>query len=205
VEAVEALGERARGVAVVKADVSDAELERLTAAGIRGIRFHMLAGGILPFDILETMAARVHELGWHVQLQMDGRRLHERARMLSRLPGELVIDHTGKFLEPVDLDHPGYLALLRLLGGGRTWVKLSAPYETSRQGAPDYMDVGKLARGLIEAAPERMVWASNWPHPSAQQNRPDDAVLMDTLRIWVEDDALTNRILADNPATLYGF
>jgi len=204
-DAIAALGECARGVAVVKADEPDSELERLTALGIRGIRFHMLAGGILPFEDLEPMAARVHEFGWHVQLQMDGRQLHERYDLLSRLPGTLVIDHTGKFLEPVSLDHPGYRALLRLLENGRTWVKLSAPYETSKEGPPHYMDVGRLARGLLAAAPDRMVWASNWPHPSAQDNPPDEASLMDTLRHWVGDDARIARVLAENPASLYGF
>ncbi|MCG8357764.1 MAG: amidohydrolase family protein, partial [Kiloniellales bacterium] len=99
----------------------------------------------------------------------------------------------------------GYQVLLRLLESGRVWVKLSAPYETSKQGAPHFDDVGELARGLIAAAPERMVWASNWPHPSAQDNIPDDAMLLDVLAHWTGDDALTRRILADNPAVLYGF
>jgi D-galactarolactone isomerase len=199
------LGDAARGVAVVDVETGDEELARLTAAGIRGARFHMMPGGIVPFESLAPVAPRIHEHGWHVQLQMDGRLLHEREAALAALPCPLVIDHTGKFLEPVATDHPGYRALLRLLDSGRVWVKLSAPYETSRTGPPHFDDVGRLARGLIAAAPERMVWASNWPHPSAQDDPPDDAMLLEVLAYWAGDDAVARRILADNPAALYGF
>jgi len=204
-DAMRELGDCARGVAVVDSSVSDDELDSMTRAGVRGIRFHMLKGGVLPWEILEIMAARVHEFGWHVQLQMDGRLLPDREDMLRRLPGTLVIDHTGKFLEPVAPDHPGYRCLLDLVDSGRVWVKLSAPYETSKAGAPYFDDVGVLAKGLIAAAPERMVWASNWPHPSAQDNLPDDAGLLDVLPYWAGDDGLARRILVDNPVQLYGF
>jgi D-galactarolactone isomerase len=204
-DAMDELGPIARGVAVVNSDVSDAELQRMSDLGVRGLRFHLLPGGVLPFEILATMADRVHGFGWHIQLQMDGRNLQQHSEVLKRLPCALVVDHTGKFLEPVNMDHPGYRALLDLLDSGRVWVKLSAPYETSRLGPPHYMDVGRLARGLIQAAPERMLWASNWPHPSALDDPPDEAMLMDLLRYWTEDDALTARILSTNPGALYGF
>ena len=98
-----------------------------------------------------------------------------------------------------------FRTLLGLLEGGDCWVKVSAPYETSRQGPPLYGDVGALAKALIAAAPERMVWASNWPHPTALDDPPDDAVLLDLLLEWTEDEALRRRILTDNPAALYGF
>ena len=205
-EAMAALGDSARGVAVVDTSVSDDELARLTKAGIRGIRFHMLKGGALPWEILETMAARVHEVGWHVQLQLDGRELPEREAVLTRLPGTLVVDHVGKFLEPVSVDHPGFRVLARLVEGGRTWVKLSAAYEVSRKGPPNYDDIGALAKALLRLAPERMLWASNWPHPSVPKHEaPDDAVLLDTLLDWAPDEVTRRRILADNPAELYGF
>ena len=203
-DAVAELGESARAVVVVKPGVDDGELERLTKAGARGNRFHMLRGGVLPWEILEGMAARVGEHGWHVQLQLDGRLLPERIELLRRLPGRLVIDHTGKFLKPVPPDHPAFKLLLDLVGQGRTWVKLSAPYETSKAGPPLYDDVGRLAKALVRAAPERMLWASNWPHPSVQ-DKPDDAVLLDVLLDWTPDDATRRMILVDNPAELYGF
>ncbi len=207
VEAVRRMGPRARGVATLDASVTDDELQRLTDAGIRGERFHMLTGGVLPWDILEVMAARVHAFGWHVQLQMDGRDLHEKEALLKRLPGTLVIDHTGKFLEPAGTDHPGFKTLLRLVEGGRCWVKLSAPYETSKAGPPAYQDVGPLAKALIAAAPERMLWATNWPHfmYPRPEDRPDEAMLLDVLLHWAEDEATRRKILVDNPAELYGF
>lgn len=205
-DAVAEFGEAARAVVVVDSQASDDELHRLTREGARGIRFHMLPGGVLPWGILEEMAARVHDLGWHVQLQLDGRELPEREAMLARLPGTLVLDHTGKFLEPVPPDHEAFQSLLRLTGSGRVWVKLSAPYETSKVGPPRYDDVGALARALVRAAPERMLWGTNWPHPGhAGERRPDDAALLDLLLHWVDDDATRHRVLVDNPAALYGF
>ncbi len=205
VDAIAELGSCARGIAVVDMDTPDAELQSLTAAGIRGVRFHMLPGGVLPWKILEDVAARVHGFDWHVQLQLDGRDLDQYEAVLHRLPGPLVIDHTGKFLEPVSTDHPGFQTLLRLIDNGRVWVKLSAPYETSKVGAPGYGDVGVLARALIAAAPERMVWATNWPHPSVQDSPPDEAGLMGAMLEWMADEKTRHRILVDNPAALYGF
>jgi D-galactarolactone isomerase len=186
--------------------VSDAELERLTAAGARGICFYMLRGAPLPWDMLEEMAARVHPFGWHVQLQCNGRDLPEREAVLKRLPGDLVIDHVGRFMDPVPLDHPAFACLLRLLERGGTWVKLSAPYESSRAGPPGYEDVSALAQGLVRAAPERMLWASNWPHPGHGDPRVrDDALLLDLLIEWAPEESMRRRILVDNPAALYGF
>ncbi|MGE3147232.1 MAG: amidohydrolase family protein, partial [Pseudorhodoplanes sp.] len=114
--------------------------------------------------------------------------------------------HVGKFLEPVPVEDANFQALLRLVGEGRTYVKLAAPYETSKLGPPTYDDVGALAKALVRAAPERMLWASNFPHPSAPaDNKPDDALLLDMLLDWVPDEATRRKILADNPARLYGF
>ena len=134
---------------MVDESVTDDELDRLTKAGIRGIRFHMLPGGALPWEILETMAARVGDFGWHVQLQLDGRKLPEREDLLKKLTGTLVVDHVGKFLEPIPTDHPAFKVLLRLLDNGRTWVKLSAPWRSGRSPAcRTTLDVGRLATAL---------------------------------------------------------
>jgi D-galactarolactone isomerase len=203
--AIAALGaDRACGVAVVKPGLGQAALEQLSSAGIRGARVHMLAGGILSWDMVEPLAAEIAEAGWHLQLQMDGRFLHEREAMLRRLPCRLVIDHVGKFLEPVTTDHPGFKALLRLLDGGRTYLKLAAAYEVSRAGPPGYADVAALARAAVRQAPERMLWASNWPHVSVEAP-PDDAMLLDLLLDWAPDEAVRQLVLVENPARLYGF
>lgn len=203
-QAMAAFGNKARGVMVANGETSEAELQNLTGRGVCGIRFHMLPGGVLPWDIMEDMAARVDVYGWHVQLQMNGRDLQERESVLSNLPCPLVVDHAGRFMDPVPVEHAAFRSLLRLIDGGRCWVKLSAPYESSIDGPPKYTDVAIEARALVKAAPERMVWASNWPHPN-QQIRHDDADLLDLLLDWVDDDATRNRILADNPAELYKF
>lgn len=195
-----------RGVAVVGPQTTDAELESMTKAGVRGARFFMLPGGALPWEHLAETAARVHDLGWHVQLQMDGRFLHERLDLIRSFPGQVVIDHNGKFLEPVGPDHPGLKALYTLLDSGRVWVKCSAPYETSKTGHPRFEDVSTIARGLIAHAPERMLWATNWPHPGQPRDgRTDEAMLLDLLADWAPDAAVRKRILVDNPAALYGF
>jgi D-galactarolactone isomerase len=197
---------RARGVAVVDTNVSDAELQALTKAGVRGVRFHMLPGGALPWEALLPIAARVQPFGWHVQLQFDGRDFPQREALIRQVPGTLVIDHTGKFLEPVPVSDASFQMLLRLVETGRTYVKLSAPYETSKIGPPLYDDVGAMAKALVRAAPERMLWASNWPHPSAPADKkPDDAALLDILLDWAPDEGTREKILVANPARLYGF
>lgn len=206
VDSIKRIGRNARGVAVVKADVKDAELERLTAAGIVAVRIMALPGGMLHFDAMDAVVARVHSFGWHANIQLDGRRLPDLEAQIKRLPGRFVIDHTGKFLEPVAPESKEFRSLLNLVDTGRCWVKLSAPYETSKTGAPKYEDVSKLARALVKHAPERMLWASNWPHPGNRKPAPpDDADLLDLLLDWAPDEAVRRKILADNPAELYGF
>ena len=205
VDAIAALGtDSTRGVAIVDDTVAPAELQDLGERGIRGARFHMLAGAPIPWQRLDRIAARVGEVGWHVQLQLDGRDLPEREAQVRSWPGRIVIDHVGKFLEPVPPEHPAFRCLLGLVETGRVWVKLSGAYEVSKQGAPLYGDVGRLAKALVKAAPERMLWASNWPHPSVQ-DKPDDATLLDILLDWAPDEATRRRILVDNPAEVYGF
>lgn len=206
VHAVAQMGARARGVATVGPDVTEAELQRLTDAGIRGARFFLLPGSVLRWEELETIAAKVAPFGWHLHVQFDGREFPQRLDLLRRLPGQVVVAHTGKYLEPVPPQHPAFRALLELVDGGRCWVKLSAPYETSRRGPPLYEDVRALAKALVRAAPERMLWASNWPHPGEPDDaKPDEAMLLDTLLDWAPDDATRRRILLDNPVALYGF
>jgi len=205
-EAIAAMGKRARGVAVVDERVSDQELHRLHAAGIRGLRFHMMPGGVIPWESVAPLAARIAPLGWHAQVQFDGRLLPEREALLRSLACTLVIDHTGKFLEPVAPGDPAFRVLLGLVDDGRTYVKLSAPYETSRVGLPLFDDVGVLAKALVQAAPERMLWAANWPHLGQPlEVHGDEADLLDLLLDWAPYEVVRHSILVDNPARLYGF
>ena len=205
-DSVRALAPDAKGAGVVTPEVSDAEIERLTQGGIVAQRFFQLPNGSVGFDKMDQIMARVHPFGWHANLQLDGRELPKYEAQIKRLPGKFVIDHVGKFLEPVPPEHEAFKALLRLVDTGRCWVKLSAPYEVSKTGAPKYEDVGRLAKALVKRAPERMLWASNWPHPGASKDRmPDDADLLDLLLEWAPDDTIRRKILVDNPAELYRF
>lgn len=203
-DALAQLGESARGVAVVDAQVPEATLQQLHECGIRAVRFQMLPGGALPWEALEPVAARIRPFGWHINLQMDGALFPQFETRLARLDVPLVIDHNGKFLKPPHVDAPEVQALRRLLDGGRCWIKLSAPYETSVDGPPCYEDVGALARSFAHGHPERCLWASNWPHLN-QRSMPQDADLLALLFDWAPDTATAQRILVDNPCQVYGF
>jgi D-galactarolactone isomerase len=205
-DTVAALGANGRGIAVVDPAIPDAELERLNAGGVRGLRFGIeLANGMQP-DALETMAARIAPFGWHIQYRSWPEEQLDLDARFRKLPVPVVFDHMANIApDKGGADHPAFKALLRLLETGRVWVKLSAPYQLSRSGAPDYADYRAQGRAFVKAAPDRMVWGTNWPHPRVDA-KPDEADLLDTLFDWTEGDEKTIRkILVDNPARLYGF
>ena len=203
-DAIAALGPAARGVAVVHPTVTDAELKRMDGAGIRGIRFTQFDPNTATttMDMIESLAKRVQVFGWHVQIHLPAAQIVAAEDLLVRLPGMIVFDHLGRLTPPEGLDHPAFGIIRRMLDGGRTWMKLSGAYFFD--GPPDYANAGTVARAYIAAAPERMVWGSDWPHPTEKQ-KPDDAVLFDLLGEWAPDEATRHRILVDNPARLYGF
>jgi D-galactarolactone isomerase len=205
-EAVAALGpDRARAVVVIDPATPDADIDRLTKAGARGVRI-MSLGGFLTWDVMDEVVARVAPFGWHPIVQFDGRTVGEHEAQLKRIKGDYVIDHTGKFLEPVAVDSPAFRTMLALVERGNCYVKLSAPYETSKAGPPHYSDVSALAAAFARAAPDRVLWASNWPHVSVTpETYPDDANLLDLLLAWAPDETAVRKILVDNPARLYGF
>jgi D-galactarolactone isomerase len=200
-----ALGkDNARGVAVVDGRVSETALRRLDDLGMRAARLHMLPGGAIPWEIADAVVKCVQSVGWHAQLQLHGRLLPDRERQILGWPGRVVIDHIGRIADPVSVENPAFRCLLRLVDTGRVWVKLSAPYLVSKSGPPRYEDVSALAKTLVKAAPERMLWATNWPHPN-EKHPPDEAGLLDLLLDWAPDEATRRKILVDNPTALYGF
>jgi D-galactarolactone isomerase len=115
-----------------------------------------------------------------------------------------VFDHMGHVPQPTGLAHPVYGVVRRLVDKGRTWVKLSVTYDNTKNGPPGYADITGVAQAYVKAAPERMVWGSNWPHPN-ETSKPDDALVFDLMAQWAPDEATRNRILVQNPETLYGF
>jgi predicted TIM-barrel fold metal-dependent hydrolase len=205
-DAIARLGPGARGVAVVRADVTDAELKTLAEGGIRGIRFSITDphNAATSMDMIEPLSKRVNALGWHVQINMTADRIVAAADLWYRLPSAIVFDHMGHVPQPAGLSHPVYSVIRRLVDKGRTWVKLSVTYDNTKDGPPGYADINKVAQAYVKAAPERMVWGSNWPHPN-ETEKPDDALLFDLMGKWAPDEATRNRILVQNPAALYGF
>src|SRR5882672_1282336 len=209
VDAIAQLGSNARGVAVLHPTITDAELKKLDAGGIRGIRFSLgdPATAVTSLDMVEPLGQRNAALGWHVQLHMPGDMIAENADLLRRLPCQIVIDHMGRFPPAVGIAHPAYQVILGLIDKGRTWVKLAGAYLNTQIGPPKYPDATKVAQAFAKAAPERLVWGSDWPHPteSDQNKKPDDALLFDLLAEWAMDEKTRNRILVANPEVLYGF
>jgi D-galactarolactone isomerase len=205
-DAMAKIGASARGVAVVDTRVTDAELKRLHDLGIRGIRFNLVQSGATTIDMLEPLSKRVDDLGWHVQIHMLGDAIVENADLFQRLPSPIVFDHMARIPQPAGIDHPAFALVLKMLDHGRTWVKLSGAYMETKVGPPSFADVSKVARAYVKAAPERLVWASDWPHPTEKaDSKPDDAILFDRLPDWAPDEATRNRILVENPVALYGF
>ncbi len=206
-DAIKQLGiANARGVAVVRPTVTDAKLKNLDDGGIRGIRFTVAnpQTAIVSIDMIEPLAQRIAAFGWHVQLNMPADKIVENADMLRRLPTPIVFDHMGQFPRPAGLAHPAYGVIRSLVDKGRAWVKISGAYLNSEAGPPTYSDVTAIAQAYISAAPERLVWGTDWPHPSPPV-KPDDAVLFDLLAAWAPEEATRNRILVANPEALYGF
>jgi predicted TIM-barrel fold metal-dependent hydrolase len=200
-DAIAQIGPTARGVAVVDATVTDAELKRLNGLGIRGIRFNLVQAGATTAEMIEPLSRRVNDLGWHIQIHMKGEQIAGIEDLLLRVPSPIVFDHLGRLAQPNALDNPGFKTISKLIDKGRTWVKLSGAYQDTKVGPPTYSDTVAVARAYIKAAPERMVWASDWPHPT-EKDKPDDAVLFGLLAEWAPDEAMRTRILVQNPATL---
>ncbi len=199
------MGENSRAVCVVNSHVTDAELKKLHAAGVRGVRVQFGLGNPVAAGEVLPLARRIHDLGWHMQFNMPPEDLVKMEALLLSLPVPVIIDHLGR---AVDTTGPQYVTVRRLLDSGHGWVKLSGAYLYGKEGPPGYADAGAAAMGYLKAAPERCVWGSDWPHPDATSGRvamPDDAILLNLLAKWAPDAGLRHRILVENPEKFYGF
>lgn len=207
-DAVARFGGQARGIAVVAPDVDDATLRALHAGGVRGLRFSVWnpADTVMTVDMIEALARRIADLGWHAQLHMSGDQIQAHAAMLSRLPCPMVFDHMARLPPGLGLRHPAWGVVRDLIDAGRCWVKLSGAYLNTHQGGPDYPDAAGIAQAFVKAAPQRLVWGSDWPHVTERAHTPPDTVaLLGLLAQWAPDDAVRRAILVDNPRELYGF
>ncbi|TPW29881.1 amidohydrolase family protein [Pararhizobium mangrovi] len=206
IEGLKRIGsDTARAVIAVSPDMAEETLAEYDRLGVRGARIMQLPGGALGISAIPAVEARIRDFDWHLMVQFDGREIDEHRPALEAIKTRYVIDHIGKFLEPVAADDPRVDTLLRLIDRGNAWFKIAGAYETSWTGAPEFADVAAIAKRVIAHAPERIVWGSNWPHVGVPRTAyPDDAVLLDNLLDWA-DATQRQRILVDNPAELYGF
>ncbi len=200
--------QRLRGVAVVEPEVSYAELERLHAAGVRGVRCNIVdikeGKGQLPLDLLRALANKVKPFGWHIELLMHVDEFPTLDVLLKDFPVDVVFGHLGYMPTRHGVASPAFQALLRLMRDGRAWVKLTGPYRISAAPMP-HDDVTPFAHALVDAAPSRLVWGTDWPHVMVKGAMPNDGALCDLLQQWMPDESERQRALVDNPATLYGF
>jgi predicted TIM-barrel fold metal-dependent hydrolase len=218
IDAIRRLGSRARGVAVVDERASHAELDTLRRNGIRGIRLNLETFGQTDPSAararLRSAIAQVAPLSWHIQLFTRLSVIEALGDDFAAVPVPIVFDHFGGARAAAGVSQAGFATLIRLVQTGRAYVKISAAYRSSTH-APDYGDVAPLARALVDANPQRIVWGSDWPHPNTPSGRPpaevspllqiDDGRVLNQLAVWVPDAATRRTILVDNPARLYGF
>jgi D-galactarolactone isomerase len=206
-DALVAFGPSARAVVVVDTTVTDAELKRMHNLGARGIRFNLAQAGATTPEMIEPLSKRVNELGWHIQINASASTIMEIMPILEKVPSPIVFHHLAHIPEPDGINHPLFGKVRGLIDRGRTWVKLSGAYADTKVGPPTYSDSSAIARAYVKAAPERLVWGSDWPHPGVRdpEPKPDDATLIDLMLDWAPDDAVRNRIFVDNAATLYDF
>lgn len=201
-------GPNYRAVAVVDESIDDAELDRMHALGVRGVRCNIVDivedKGRLPLALLQQLAAKIQRLGWHIELLMHADEFPDMDRAFADLPVDVVLGHLGYQRTEKGTNDPGFQALLRLMRAGKAWVKLTGPYRISETGLP-YADTIPFAHALLDAAPDRVLWGTDWPHVMMKGPMPNDGNLCDVLASWIPDETLRKRVLVDNPAKLYGF
>lgn len=207
--AIQALGaDRTRGIAVIDLSITEQELVALHAGGVRGIRFSFYAPNkdAGSFEVVEPLARRIHELGWHVQLHWTAEQIAAHHDLLERLPTPLVFDHLGRLPVERSTEHPAFSHIERWLRDGRAWVKLSGAYLNTALGVSGgYPEARLMARAWVERAPERLVWGSDWPHVTETVSKPDDTELFELLADCCGSESIREQVLVSNPAHLYGF
>jgi predicted TIM-barrel fold metal-dependent hydrolase len=215
---MKARGADARGVAVIDEKTAESALDAMDRAGVRGIRLNLATGGVNDPSVgrkrFEAAVERVHKRKWHVQMYTNLAVISSIKDLVAASPVPAVFDHFGGAQAALGTGQPGFADLLELVRSGKAYVKISGAYRASKL-APDYPDAAPLARALIAANPERIVWGTDWPHPNSSSGNPaaqvtplfqiDDGRLLNQLPAWAPDAAIRKKILVDNPARLYGF
>ena len=205
VDALKASGGRAKGVATVRQDVSDQELEALNAAGVKGVRFNFVKRLVdfTPREVLAEIAGRIAPLGWHVVIYFEAADLEELEPFFTSLPTDVVVDHMGRPDVKLGVEHPQFQRFLNFMRENQNvWSKVSCPERVSLQGPP-YDDVVPFARAVVEQFPDRVLWGTDWPHPNMKSHMPDDGKLVDYVPRVAVTAELQRKLLVDNPMRLY--
>jgi predicted TIM-barrel fold metal-dependent hydrolase len=216
-DALNEIGTRARGVAVIDKVMPRAVLDNMHSRGVRGIRINFETGGmsdpVFAKAVIDGTAEQIRPLGWHIQIYTRPSLIVALQDQLSWLPMPVVFDHFGGLKPTLGMNQPGYDMIVNLLKSGRAYVKISAAYRLSDH-PPAYADMTAMAQALVAANPDRVVWGSDWPHTNPVKRPPseitppadiDDGLLLDQLVKWVPDAGIRKKILVDNPARLYDF
>lgn len=202
-----ALGDRARAIVAVDSTVTDAELADLDARGVRGIRLNLDNKGGMPVELDEVpqLGRRIADLGWHLEFLFPGPMLVELAALIRSVEAPVSIGHFAYMPASEGVSFPPFQLLVELVREGNTWIKLSGPNRLGVGDLPPWDEVVPMAHALIDANPDRMVWASDWPHPNKYEVQPNDADAIEQLERWAPDASMRKRILVDNPERLYRF
>lgn len=203
-DAIKEGGSNFRGVAVVDANIEFSELESMHQAGIRGVRINMLFKGGVGISDVQMLTKKIAPLGWHLQVLIDVSEF-EGLEILADLPVDVVFDHMGHMSTEKGLNNQGFIKMLKMLERGHAWVKMSGAYRMTGNSEFPYADVIPYAKEILKTNPERLVWATDWPHPFINVPMPNDGDLLNLLAEWIPDTEIRNRILVDNPAKLYDF
>ena len=205
IDTLKKLGRRARGVVMVEESVTDSELDAYHEAGVRAIRLDLFARASWPREdihrYIERMLEKTRPRGWHIQFYTPGYVVRDLIPFLGTLNDDFVIDHMGYMLEEDGLTGDDFGKLLKLLEKGRAWLKLSAPYRIAK--GRGYKSIEHLARGIVNARPDRAIWGTDWPHLT--DGSRDSGELVNLLLDWIPDEATRRQVLVDNPAKLFSF
>jgi predicted TIM-barrel fold metal-dependent hydrolase len=199
--------DRARAVVALDMDVTEKQLAALDASGVRGVRLNTDNKGGMPIKIAEIpdLAARIRPFGWHLEFLFPGKDIVELMPLFAALKVPMSIAHFAYQPATAGVAAAGFRALIELVRRGNTWIKISGANRVAATDLPPYDDVKPMAHALIEAAPERIMWGSDWPHPNKYVVNPNDADLVDAFGDWVSDDRMRRKIMVDTSAAFYRF
>lgn len=198
---------RARAIIATGLDITDDALAALDAEGVRGVRLNTDNKGGMPLEMSEIpeLCARIAPLGWHIEFLFPGKDILDLMPVFDSLTVPMSIGHFAYQPAVAGVAAPNFQALLELMRRGNTWMKISGANRVSATDLPPYDDVAPMAAALIEAAPDHIMWGTDWPHPNKWEINPNDGDLLDTIGEWVPDEAMRRKIMVDTPATFYRF